>query len=59
MALYGVCHGAAIALAVAQVHSGHDLRPLQPSFPHGEDPNYYQDLVEDFEGAVKAVANIT
>ena len=41
------------------MHSGHDLRLLQPSFLHGEDPNYYQDLVEDFEGDAEAVADIT
>ena len=41
------------------MHSGHDLCPMQPAFPHGEDPDYYQDLVYDFEGAADAVANIT
>lgn len=59
VALHGICHEAIIALEMAQVRSGHDLRSLQSGFPHGEDPYYYQDLVEDFEGATEAVANIT
>ena len=35
VALSGVDHGAALALAVGQLHSGHDLRLLEPSFPVG------------------------
>jgi hypothetical protein len=51
--------GATVALAIAQVRLGHDLRPLQPSFSDGKDPDDYQELVEDFKGATVAVANIT
>ena len=58
VALHGVRHGAAVALAIAQVRSRHDLCPLQPDFPHGEDPDNYQDLMGDFEGAADAMANI-
>ena len=32
VALHGVCHGAANALAMARLHSGHDLHLLKPSF---------------------------
>jgi H2-forming N5,N10-methylenetetrahydromethanopterin dehydrogenase-like enzyme len=39
------------------VRSGHDLRLLEPSFP--ENPDDYQDLVDDFEGAGVTVADIT
>jgi hypothetical protein len=59
VALHGVHHGAAVALAIAQVCSGHDLRLVEPSFPEGENPDDYWDLVDDFEGAGAAVANIT
>lgn len=50
VALHSVRHGAAVALVIAQMCSGHDLRPLQPDYPNGEDPEDYQELVEDFEG---------
>jgi hypothetical protein len=35
VALHDVCHGAAVALAIAQVRSGLDLRSVEPSFPEG------------------------
>ena len=59
VALHGVRHGATVALAIAQMRSGHDLHQLQPSYLVGENPDDYQELVEDFEGATEAVANIT
>jgi len=59
VALHGVRHGAAVALTIAQVCSGHDLRPLQPGFLDGKDPDDYQELVDDFEGAADAVAHRT
>ena len=59
MSLHGVYHGAAIALAIAQMRSGHNLLSLQPGYPDGENPDDYQELVEDFEGATDAVTNIT
>ena len=56
VALHGVRHGAAMALAAAQVHSGHDLWLL----PHGalvtEYPEDYERLVEDFFDAANSVA---
>ena len=59
VALHDVHHGAIVALAIAQVRSGHNLHPLQHDFLDGEDPNDYQELVDDFEGATDAVAHIT
>ena len=38
---------------------GHDLRLVEPGFPEEENPDDYQDLVDDIEGAGAAVANIT
>ena len=56
VALHGVHHGAAMALATAQVHSGHDLWLL----PHGAlvtgYPRDYERLVEDFFDAANSVA---
>ena len=37
VALCGVCHGATLALSMVQLHSGHDLRLLEPGFPVGAD----------------------
>jgi hypothetical protein len=41
------------------VCSGHDLCPLQPSFPDDEEPDIYQELVDDFKEATEAIAHIT
>ena len=59
VALHGVYHGAAIALTIAQVRLGHDLRLVEPGFLEEEKPDDYQDLVDNFEGAGTAVADIT
>jgi hypothetical protein len=59
VALHGIRRGAAVTLAIAQVHLGHDLRLVEPGFPEKENPNDYQDLVDGFEGAGAAVENIT
>jgi H2-forming N5,N10-methylenetetrahydromethanopterin dehydrogenase-like enzyme len=59
VALHGIRRGAIVALAIAQVHSGHDLRLVEPSFPEEENPKDYQDLVDDFKGADVAMADIT
>jgi hypothetical protein len=52
--LHGVCHGAAVALTIAQVRSGLELRWHQPSFASYDD---HHDLVVDFEGLVDAMAD--
>ena len=59
VALHDVRHGATVALAIAQVRSGHDLHLLQPGFLDGKDPDIHQELVDDFEGAADAVAHLT
>ena len=59
VAFHGVRGGATIALAIAQVRSGHDLRLVEPGFPEEENPNDYQDLVDDFEGADATMVNVT
>jgi len=56
VALHGVRHGAAMALAAVQVHSSHDHRLL----PHGAlvtgYPRDYERLVEDFFDAANSIA---
>jgi hypothetical protein len=59
VALHGACHGVAVALAIAQACSRHDLRLVEPDFLEGDHLEDYQDLVEDFAGASDTVANIT
>ena len=55
VALHGVRHGAAMALAVAQVHSGHDLWLLPHGAPATGYPGDYERLVEDFSDATNSV----
>ena len=56
VSLHGVRHGAAMALAAAQVHSGHDLWLLPYGVPatgyHGD----YELLVEDFSDIANSIA---
>ena len=59
VALPRVRHGAAMALAAAQVHSGHDLRLL----PHGASatgyPRDYERLVVDFSDVANSITFIS
>ena len=48
-----------VPVRAREVRSGHDLRLVEPGFSEEENPDDYQDLVDDFEGAGAAVANIT
>jgi hypothetical protein len=59
VALHGVRRSATIALAIAQVRSGHDLRLVEPDFLEEKNPDDYQDLVDDFEWAGAAVEDMT
>jgi len=59
VALHGVRHGAAMALASAQVHSGHELRFLPHGFPAAAHPGDYECLIEDFFSATNSVAFIS
>jgi hypothetical protein len=59
VALHGIHHGVVVALAIAQVRSGHDLHLVEPGFLEEENPDDYHDLVDNFEGASATVAIIT
>ena len=56
VALHGVCHGAAMALAAAQARSGHNLWLLPHSFPDAVHPGDHEHLVEDFSSAANSIA---
>ena len=56
VSLHGVHHGAAMALAAAQVHSGHDLRLLPCGALVTGYLGDYERLVEDFFDAANSVA---
>ena len=56
VALHGVRHGAAMALAAVQAHSRHELRLLPHGFPATEHPRDHERLVEDFFDAANSVA---
>ena len=59
IALHGVHRGAAVALATAQVQTGHDLRIMEPGFLMADDPNMHEDLIEDFDDNAAAIVDIT
>ena len=56
VAIHGVRHGTAMALAVAQARSGHELRLLPHGFPATEHPGDHERLVEDFFDAANSIA---
>ena len=56
VALHGVRYGAAMALAAAQAHSGHELRLLPHGFLATAHPGDHVRLVEDFFDATNSVA---
>ena len=56
VALHGVRHGAAMALAAAQAPSGHKLRLLPHGFPATEHPGDHECLVEDFFNTANSLA---
>ena len=56
IALHGVCHGAVVALAVAQARSGHELRLLPHGFPTTEHPKDHERQVKDFFNTANSVA---
>ena len=59
VALHGVRHGAAMALASAQADSGHELQFLPHGFPATAHPRDYECLIEDFFSAANSVAFIS
>ena len=58
VALSGVRHGATLALATVQLHSGHDLRLLEPGFLVGTDEEE-EELTGDFTAATEAIVAAT
>ena len=59
VALHGVRHGAAMALAATQARSSHELRLLSHGFPATEHPRDHERLVEDFFNAANSIALTT
>ena len=59
VALHGVHHGAAMALAAAQVYSNHDLRLLPHEALVTRYPGDYERLVEDFSDVANSVTFIS
>ena len=59
VALHGVRHGAAMALASVQAHSGHELWFRPHGFLAAAHPGDYERLVEDFFNAANSVAFIS
>ena len=57
--LHGVRHGAAMALASMQAHSGHELRFLPHGFLAMVYPRDYERLVDDFFSAANSIAFIS
>jgi hypothetical protein len=58
VATHGVCYGAGAALAIAQLHSGHELRHLEPSFLDTDRLEDQEDMIGDFTDAAEAITVI-
>ena len=56
VALHGVRHGAATALATAQARSGHNLRLLPHGFPDAVPPEDHERFIDEFFSAASSVA---
>ena len=55
VALCGVHHGAALALATAQLQASHDLCLLESGFPVGADEEDKEELTGDFTATTEAI----
>ena len=55
VALSRICHGATLALAMAQLHSNLDLCLLEPSFPVGADEEKTKELTGNFTTMAEAI----
>ena len=55
VALSGVRHGAALALAVVQLRSSHNLLLLEPGFLVGADEEEKEELTSDFTTTAEAI----
>ena len=56
VALHGVRHGAVMALAAAQTHSGHNLWLLPHGFLDEAHPRDHERLIEDFFSVANSIA---
>ena len=56
VALHGIHHGAATALATAQARSGHNLWLLPHGFPDAVPPENHECLIDEFFSAASSVA---
>ena len=56
VALHAVCHGAAMALAVVQGRSIHELQLLPHGFLATKHPEDHKHLVKDFFNAANSIA---
>ena len=56
MATHGVRYGAGAALDAAQLHSGHELHHLEPTFLDTNQLEDQKDLIGDFTDAAEAIA---
>ena len=56
VALHGIHHGAAMVLAAAQAHSGHNIRLLPHGFLDTAHPGEHERLIEDFSSVTNSVA---
>ena len=56
VALHGVRHGAATALATAQARSGHNLQLLPHDFPNAVPLGDHECLIEEFFSTANSVA---
>ena len=55
MATHGVRYGAGVALATAQLRSGHELRHLEPGFTNTDRLEDQGDQIGDFTDAAEVI----
>jgi hypothetical protein len=55
VAIHGIHYGASAALAIAQLHSGHELHHLEPSFSDTDWLEDQEDIIGDFTDAAEAI----
>ena len=58
VATHGISYGVGATLSAAQLHSGHELRHLEPSFLDTDRLEDQEDLIGDFTNAGEAIAVI-
>ena len=48
-----------VALTATQVQTGYELHSMETSFPMGDGPEEYEDLLKEFVMAAEAIVDIT